>query len=56
MLHLCMYGIAGVIMALLGLFIYYTLGDIYPYDLIAFSCLTESAIYMRIMRITICPA
>ena len=42
-------------MTALGFFIYYHFSDIYPYDLIALSCLTEAAIYMRWLRMIVCP-
>ena len=43
-------------MASLGFFLYAKLKDIYPYDLIAIACLTEAAIYMRFMRMIVCPS
>ena len=39
----------------IGFFIYTKLSDIYPYNLVATACLTEAAIYMRFMRMIVCP-
>jgi hypothetical protein len=43
-------------MTLIGFYIQANLSDIYPYNLIAIACLTEAAIYMRFMRMIVCPS
>jgi hypothetical protein len=47
---------SGILMAAIGFYIQAKLGDIYPYNLIALACLTEAAIYMRFMRMIVCPS
>lgn len=54
-LFLYFLAVSGIVMASLGFFIYYHFSDVYPYDLIALSCLTEAAIYMRFLRMIVCP-
>ncbi len=46
----------GTTMTAIGLYIYFELGNIYPYNFIAAACLTEAAIYLRFMRMIVCPA
>jgi len=43
-------------MASIGFYIHANLSDVYPYNLIAIGCLTEAAIYMRFMRMIVCPS
>jgi len=43
-------------MASIGFYIQAKLSDVYPYNLIALACLTEAAIYMRFMRMIVCPS
>ena len=54
-LFLYFLGVSGLSMASIGFFIYAKLRDIYPYNLVATACLTEAAIYMRFMRMIVCP-
>lgn len=54
-LFLYFLGFSGMFMASIGFFIYAKLSDIYPYNLVATACLTEAAIYMRFMRMIVCP-
>jgi hypothetical protein len=54
-LFLYFLAVSGLVMASLGFFLYAQLKDIYPYDLVALSCLTEAAIYLRFMRMIVCP-
>lgn len=54
-LFLYFLGVSGLAMASIGFYISAKLGDIYPYNLVATACLTEAAIYMRFMRMIVCP-
>ncbi len=47
--------ISGILLTVIGFFIYQNLKDVYPYNLIAISCLTEASIYMRFLRMFLCP-
>lgn len=55
-LFLYFLGVSGLTMAAIGFYIYAKLSDIYPYNLVATACLTEAAIYMRFMRMIVCPS
>jgi hypothetical protein len=48
--------VTGLSMASLGFFLLIKLNDIYPYNLIAATCLVEAAIYFRCMRMILCPS
>jgi hypothetical protein len=43
-------------LTVIGFYIYQNLKEVYPYNLIAISCLTEATIYMRFLRIFLCPS
>ena len=43
-------------MSAIGFFILFNLSDVYPYQIIAASCLVEASIYFRFLRMTVCPS
>lgn len=55
-LFLYFLALSGILMSIIGFYIFANLRDVYPYDLVAASCLVEAAIYFRFMRLAVCPS
>ena len=54
-LFLYFLALSGILMSVIGFYIFANIRDVYPYDLVAASCLVEAAIYFRFMRLAVCP-